>query len=398
MQTVKLPTGARIIIDTLEVHGHRADIVGGCVRDAILSREANDYDITTDASPEATCEIFKDYKTVKTGLKHGTLTVMIDGEGYEVTTYRRDGEYKDHRHPDEVFFTDSLREDLSRRDFTVNAICYSPSHGFTDPFDGVSDIKRKIIRAVGDPVKRFDEDALRIMRAVRFAAALGFEIEKGTASALREKQALLSGVSGERIFVELRKLLSSADGAYPVLCEYADVISTAIGNESIHIPEEGRFNAERDYSVRLFSLFCNEVGDADLRAFERVCDRLRVDNALRGAGRAALSSLGADVESRENIRLALFELGAENVRYLIKLKMLLGMCDGTPMRLLDSILDSGDAWTYRHLAVNGNDLLPLGISGTHVGDALRDALFSVIRGEVENARDELIKFIKTRHG
>lgn len=398
MQTIWIPKAVETIINKLESHGHRADIVGGCVRDALLMRQANDYDITTDASPEQTCEIFKDYRTLDTGLKHGTLTVMIDGEGYEVTTYRRDGEYKDHRHPDEVFFTDSLTEDLSRRDFTVNAICYSPKYGITDPFFGIEDIKRKIIRAVGEPAKRFDEDALRIMRAVRFAATLGFEIEEQTSLAVKKKRELLNSVSGERILVELSKLVASY-GAYDVIAEYKEVIAAATGYGDIRLPLRERFNAEDDWFVRFFAFFCDENGVGDVNAFNRACERLHADNKLKRSGIAVLASLNERVESRQEIKLALFELGADNVRLLMRLQRLVGKSADSALAELDSVLSSdNEPWSYRQLAIRGNDLEGIGIRGVELGAVLRSLLISVIKGEADNERGELIALAKKLHG
>ena len=202
-----LPDGVKAIIDILGRHGHRADVVGGCVRDSLLGKEPYDYDVTTDATPDEMIDIFRDFRTVPTGIKHGTLTVLVDGTPYEITTYRRDGDYRDHRHPDSVTFTEKIADDLSRRDFTVNAMAYNPTDGLTDLFGGQADLKAHLIRAVGDPTRRFDEDALRILRAVRFSATLGFRIEEGTARAAHDGAHLLSFVSGERIYTEIKKLI-----------------------------------------------------------------------------------------------------------------------------------------------------------------------------------------------
>ena len=177
---MNLPKEAEYIISRLNSFGYRADVVGGCVRDSMLGKQPSDYDITTNASPKEMKAVFSDLKTVETGIKHGTLTVIINSKTYEVTTYRVDGEYRDNRHPVSVVFTDRLSEDLSRRDFTVNAMCYSHEHGYTDLYGGREDLENKLIRAVGDPVKRFNEDALRILRALRFASTLGFSIEPET--------------------------------------------------------------------------------------------------------------------------------------------------------------------------------------------------------------------------
>ena len=204
---LQLPAAVNMIIDVLQAHGYEGFAVGGCVRDSVLNRTPDDWDITTSATPYQVKELFS--KTVDTGLQHGTVTVMVHGVGYEVTTYRIDGEYEDGRHPKEVQFTSNLTEDLKRRDFTINAMAYSKDRGLIDEFGGMQDLQRKIIRCVGDPWQRFGEDALRILRAVRFAAQLGFEIEENTKKAIVELTPTLSKISAERIQTETVKLLMS---------------------------------------------------------------------------------------------------------------------------------------------------------------------------------------------
>lgn len=209
---LEIPKNAETILHILEKAGYEAYVVGGCVRDSILGRSPDDWDITTSAKPEQVKALF--HRTVDTGLQHGTVTVLMEKEGYEVTTYRVDGEYEDGRHPKEVTFTASLKEDLKRRDFTINAMAYNPSSGLVDLFGGLEDIERKIIRCVGNPLERFTEDALRIMRAVRFSAQLGFAIEEETRKALKVLAPNLKHVSAERIQVELVKLLMSPHPDY----------------------------------------------------------------------------------------------------------------------------------------------------------------------------------------
>ena len=205
--TINIPQKAAQILRTLNAAGYEAYVVGGCVRDSILNRVPGDWDITTSALPEQVYELF--HRTVDTGIQHGTVTVMMDKEGFEVTTYRVDGEYHDGRHPDAVTFTRSLEEDLKRRDFTINAMAYHPEHGLVDLFGGMEDIDQKIIRCVGNPVERFTEDALRMLRAVRFSAQLGFTVEENTKAALARMAGNLEHVSAERIQTELVKLLVS---------------------------------------------------------------------------------------------------------------------------------------------------------------------------------------------
>ena len=204
---INIPQNVKLIIDTLEDAGYEAFAVGGCVRDALMGRVPNDWDITTSATPMQVKELFR--RTIDTGIKHGTVTIMLGKEGYEVTTYRIDGDYMDGRHPDKVIFTNNLIEDLKRRDFTINAMAYNERVGIVDAFDGINDLENKIIRCVGEATERFTEDALRILRALRFSAQLDFNINEATAVAVKELGKNLSLISKERIQTELDKLITS---------------------------------------------------------------------------------------------------------------------------------------------------------------------------------------------
>ena len=208
---ILIPTQAAEIIKTLSSHGYEAYAVGGCVRDSILGKTPSDWDITTSARPEQVKALFA--KTIDTGIKHGTVTVMMDKTGYEVTTYRIDGLYEDHRRPNDVTFTTSLREDLMRRDFTINAMAYNDTDGLIDLFGGMDDLQNRVIRCVGNARDRFEEDALRMLRAVRFAAELGFSLEPETRRALDRLHGSISRVAKERIFAELKKLLTAPHAA-----------------------------------------------------------------------------------------------------------------------------------------------------------------------------------------
>ena len=225
---INMPADVKTIISTLENAGFEAYAVGGCVRDSLLGREPNDWDITTNAKPEQTKELF--HRTIDTGLQHGTVTILMNHVGYEVTTYRIDGSYEDSRHPSSVTFTSDLTEDLKRRDFTINAMAYNDRSGIVDVFHGIEDMEKKIIRAVGDPCERFTEDALRIMRAVRFSAQLGYEIEEETKKAITSLAPTLANISAERIQVELVKLVTSA---HPE--KMMDIYETGIGD--VILPE-----------------------------------------------------------------------------------------------------------------------------------------------------------------
>lgn len=254
---IELPEKVNEIIETIQAAGHDAYAVGGCIRDSILGKEPNDWDITTSAKPEEVKELFR--RTVDTGIQHGTVTVLIDKEGFEVTTYRIDGEYEDGRHPKEVQFTDNLIEDLKRRDFTINAMAYNDARGLVDVFDGIGDLERGVIRCVGDARERFSEDALRMMRAIRFSAQLGYTIEESTRAAIRELAPTLSRISAERIQVELIKLMVSPHPDY--LREAYDT-----GVTSVFFPEFDRMMETPQNHPH----HCYNVGEHTLRSLSEV--------------------------------------------------------------------------------------------------------------------------------
>lgn len=255
-----IPEKVNYIIDKFMEHGYEAYAVGGCVRDMALGKEPMDWDITTSATPEEMKKIFR--RTVDTGIEHGTLTVLLDDEGFEVTTYRLDGNYKNHRHPESVVFTSNLIEDLKRRDFTINAMAFNNSEGFVDEFSGSEDLENKIIRCVGDPRRRFDEDALRILRSLRFSAQLDFDIEEETLKAMIEKSELLRNISAERIRDELDKILSS-DNPDRLFLAYE------LGITKIILPEFDKMMETKQNSV----YHAYSVGVHTVKAIEAVANR-----------------------------------------------------------------------------------------------------------------------------
>lgn len=220
---IKIPPQVNTVIEILNTNSKSAYVVGGACRDILMGKPAHDWDVTTSALPEETAALFSDYRVIETGIKHGTVTVIVDSVSIEITTYRIESGYSDNRHPDSVSFTDRIEDDLARRDFTVNAIAYSPSHGTVDPYGGIDDIKTKCIRCVGNPDIRFGEDALRILRALRFSSVLGFEIEHETKESIKRNYRLLSNISAERIFAETCKMLCGKD-IKRILTEFSEVI------------------------------------------------------------------------------------------------------------------------------------------------------------------------------
>lgn len=438
---IEMPDNANRIITTLEAAGYEAYIVGGCVRDAVLGRIPGDWDITTSARPEQVKELFK--RTIDTGIKHGTVTVMFDKEGYEVTTYRIDGEYTDHRRPDEVRFTSSLDEDLKRRDFTINAMAYSHKDGIIDIFGGIDDLNNKVIRAVGNPGDRFDEDALRILRAIRFAGQLGFDIERDTKTAMIVRAEHLTKISAERIRVELVKLLTSAHpekliDAYVmgitnyILPEFDRMMERPqnnpyhLYNVGVHSIEAVK-NIEPDEALRIAALL-HDVGKPDSYVVgedgidhfyghdkkgqeiaKDILKRLRFDNEtiklvtkLISWHDYALSSL----PSKKTFRKALNKMGADFFPTLIKIKkadmaaqsdyrleerrnVLDGLC-----RMYEEIMTEKDCLTIKDLAVNGSDLIAVGIKpGEGMGQILQYLLDKVLDEPRLNDKNILLNMV-----
>ena len=397
MYRISLPAPVRHIIELLNHSGYRADVVGGSVRDFLLGNIPDDYDITTSATPEEMKQVFSGYRTVETGIKHGTLTVIIDSTPYEITTYRLDGDYKDHRHPESVSFSREIAHDLSRRDFTMNAIAYNENDGITDLFFGTRDIENKIIRAVGNAETRFTEDALRILRAIRFAAKLGFSIDSETASAARAKKELLSFVSGERIFAEWKKLLE-ARYAYAVISEYKDIISEfLLPGKNISMPTEEKFSLGT-VSLRQLSLIMLSAEDA-YAAFTSLSDRLRFDNETKKEGITLIENYNkVTLDTEMSVRRALYTLGKKHTEAMITLKIMLGDQDSVSYSILKNVIDSRLPYSISHLEISGDDLISLGMMGKSVGNMLERVLYAVIDGEISNEREEILDYVKNTTG
>lgn len=434
---IQLPEACRFIIDRLDKYGYQGYAVGGCVRDSLMRRQPNDWDITTNALPEQLLEIFSDLPVIKTGLKHGTVTVMIEHEPFEVTTFRIDGNYSDGRHPDRVSFTSSITDDLARRDFTVNAMAYNEKTGLVDPFGGVQDLERKIIRCVGEPERRFREDALRLLRAVRFSAALGFSIEKKTLSALKTCSPTITLVAKERIFSELKKtviapyvsaaLRTAPDPFFAAIPELA-VIQNTPQNSRYHIYDvwEHTLHAlehiSPDVTSRLAVLF-HDVGKGICRMVGKDGYDHFYGHALHSAKLTyqALKTLRCDNKTLQDV-VALVELHDTHFPMRqAKFRRLLSRL-GYPLffKLLDvSRADSLShaPWcidercnalteakqeatrlqqenyclTLKQLAITGRDLIELGLNGKEIGEVLNSLLDTVIIGQIPNDRAILLK-------
>ena len=378
----------KLIFSKINAAGYRADIVGGPVRDFLRGVVPNDYDITTDATPDEVKRIFSRYRTVDTGIKHGTVTLVLDGGCYEITTYRIDGEYKDSRHPESVSFTPKIEEDLARRDFTMNAIAYNERDGITDLYGGADDISKRIIRAVRDPRLRFSEDALRILRAIRFSATLGFEIEENTRLAIFEKKHLLSDISRERVFCELKKTLAG-EYAYSVIEEYGEVILPFMsGLRSLRLPEKSLFDA-CEWDTRLMAIYYLS-SDSPAKDFVNMSKSLKTDAALRERGKILLSALDEYSLTEHGTKDALLAIGKDNLSELIKLSRVLGRDTKAAENSLSEILSMKLPYKLSELKIAGDDLIGLGFSGREVGGELSRLLREALFLRVENEKGALL--------
>ncbi len=435
---VELPIDVKKIIETLEAHGYEAFAVGGCVRDTLLLRVPGDWDVTTSAKPEEVKALFD--HTIDTGIQHGTVTVMMNHVGYEVTTYRIDGEYEDARHPKEVTFTSNLVEDLKRRDFTINAMAYNERAGLVDKFDGISDLENKVIRCVGDPMERFSEDALRMLRAIRFAAQLGFSIEEKTKEAIRALAPTLEKVSAERIATELVKILVSNHpeeirtayelGLTKVFIPEFDVAMETIQNNHHHMYTVGEHsivamqNVPPERIIRIIMLLHDLAKPVVLTTDDKGYDHF-VGHTQAGAdmARGILRRLKFDndtidivyrmikhhddrppMDNKALVRRRISEIGLENMPMMITIKRadIMGQSKynfESKMEYVDElekfyleVKEQGHCVDKKNLAINGKDLIELGMKpGKEMGIVL-DLLFEVVLNDPGlNQREKLIE-------
>ena len=437
---IELPTDVKYIIDTLHNAGYEAYAVGGCVRDSILGRTPDDWDITTSAMPLEVKRLFR--PTIDTGLQHGTVTVLRHHIGYEVTTYRIDGVYEDARHPKEVTFTRNLKEDLLRRDFTINAMAYNDEEGLIDEYGGLDDIKNKKIRCVGNPIDRFTEDALRMMRAVRFSAQLGYDIEQDTKKAARKLHQRLDMVSAERIQIELCKLITSDNPdflriAYElgitsvILPEFDECMKQeqhhihhcySVGEHILHAMTGIEADRTLRYSMLLHDIGkprCRIVDDEgkehyyghDVKSAEMAHDimkRLKFDNDTLKKVEILVRNHDLKVEENERaVRRAMNKLGSEMFPMLLKVKKADVLAQSDYMRaekldslknlwaIYDIIVSEGQCITIADLAVKGSDLISEGFKpGPELGRVLNGLLELVIEDPAKNNKEILLKEAK----
>lgn len=434
--TMDMPKNVDTAINLLQSAGFEAYAVGGCVRDSLLGKTPNDWDITTSAKPEDMKSVFADFHCIDTGIKHGTVTVVIDGEPLEITTFRLDGEYEDNRHPKSVTFTSDLGADLGRRDFTVNAMAYSKKTGTVDLFGGQNDLKNRIIRCVGDPDRRFNEDALRILRALRFASALDFEIEEKTAQSLLKNRALLGNISEERIAKELLKLVCGK-GAKRILTDFAPVLFEILP-ELQPMYKNSHDNPHHCYDIYehmliavesidpeptlRFAMLLHDCGKPAVKKFDengvahfyghqrisaeisaQILARLKVSNKFRDEILFLVSNHDRWelYENTEKMPRYLSKFGLDGVLKLLKVMRADVLAQSPEYRYrLDQIADAEETaknlaaqkpcLSLRELQINGRTLMDIGIpQGRKLGAVLAQLLDEVIDGVTKNTQEAL---------
>ena len=440
MLKIELTKEIKEVFNVLNRAGYECFIVGGCVRDFLLNKKPHDIDFTTNATPDQMKECFKNYNIIETGLKHGTLTVVINHQPYEITTYRTEGEYLDSRHPSKVEFVTDLKEDLVRRDFTINAIAYNPQIGFVDYFNGKQDLKNGIIRCVNEPIKRLTEDALRILRALRFAAVLNYEIEPLTEQACFDCSEKLKNISAERILSELEKTIIQPN-AHKIMFKYIDIWGVVIpellkmkGFEQRnphHVYDVWKHTcvalkgAAENEIVRLTVLF-HDIGKPDCFVLDEngyghfyghaekseeitrtILNRLKMDNVTKNEVLTLIKYHDLDLQPTEKyVKKLCYKLGSLN---MVKKLVLVQRADNfgqapihderiEKFNIIDEIILKLEkeelSFSLKDLEINGNDIISIGITGKEIGISLKYLLESVLNGEVKNEKKELLKHLK----
>ena len=392
MNFLVIPNDVKVIIDTLNNNGYEGYIVGGSVRDALMGLEPHDWDITTSALPDEVKEIFD--HTVDTGIKHGTVTVVINKTNYEITTYRIEGKYEDCRHPSTVSFTRDLHEDLLRRDFTVNAIAYHPKEGCVDIFGGIKDIQSKILRGVGEPKERFQEDALRMLRAVRFSTQLGFAIEDKTLCALKENGKLLKNISSERIREEMSRILCGKHIEKASLLwnsSLLEQISKELYKDVTLKENEIIFELSNIPKITglAYSVF---LQFSSYETQKRVIKFLKFDTKTKKLIEAILKNLNLNFETNEtSIRKLMSKVGIESLRGILEIKKAGGEQKAAEaLNIVDFVLEKKQCISINQLEINGDDLIKMGFErGEEIGNILNYALNLILEKPEFNSKSIL---------
>ncbi|RDY28741.1 CCA tRNA nucleotidyltransferase [Romboutsia weinsteinii] len=403
---IRLPKKVKYIIDKIYDEGYEAFIVGGCVRDSILGIEPNDYDITTSAKPNDIMNIFKGYKIIDNGIKHGTVAVVVDKDIYEITTYRVEGEYEDNRRPKSVEFTSNIKDDLQRRDFTINAIAYNDKIGLVDNFNGLIDIKNKIVKTVGDPDERFNEDGLRIVRAIRFSSKLGFQIEKETLNSIYKNANIIKNISIERITEEFTKTILSDNPEKIILLyktgimKYLDIDSD-INEESLKILRKCDKTLEDRLTIleyiSIVKAKCNLCIDSKKNS---VLNTLKYSNKLNIKCNIILEYMFIDLNDMNTVKIKqmLNKIGQDNLKKSLILKKIYSrfyLEDNTTqidniINEIDRIQNDKECYCIKDLDINGEILKELGYRGKDIGEKLNLLLNKVINNPKLNTRENLI--------
>ncbi len=392
MMKLNIPEAAAAVIGTLERYGCEAFAVGGCVRDAILGREPNDWDVTTSAHPDKILEMFSslpDFKAIPTGIVHGTVTVVYKRTPIEVTTYRIDGEYSDSRHPDSVNFTDDITADLARRDFTVNAMAYSDEHGLVDPYGGVHDLEARVIRCVGAPRERFSEDALRILRALRFSSVLGFTVEADTAAAAIESKSLLANVSRERIAAETSKLVCGRDAAR-IIKEFLPVICEILPDAKFGGIDKICTSIDRLCAPSVPLALAALLADCDADTTRTSLRSLRFDNATVSLCCAIVTHLHDCLCDEASVKRLCRDVGYGTAEDTILLGIARGKWDAALLDILLEIIEKDECVSLAQLKIGGDELLSLGAVPREIGGILEELLEKVIDGSLANQTTSLL--------
>ena len=431
---LKISNGAKKAIKMLVDSGYEAYAVGGCVRDMLMGNQAHDFDITTNALPHQTQEVFKNERTIETGLKHGTLTVLLEGESLEITTYRVDGEYLDSRHPESVSFTRKLEDDLSRRDFTMNALVYNDKDGVLDYFNGKADIENKIIRAIGDPKKRFSEDALRILRAIRFSSVLGFKIDEETKKAMVECKHLLHNISGERIAVEINKFVMGKNVKNAILENYDilgelvpefgkmhkfnqhnrwhiyDILEhTAVAVESTPVVPHLRLAMLFHDTGKVHTFFRDEKGighfyghgEKSAEVVRAYLNKYKYDNFTKDRVTWLVENHDVPTEERDIVvKRRLNKMGKERFLELLQIQRADNLAQNPELVDIDHFARlekmaeeiSKECFSLSTLAINGSELIEAGFEkGRGIGEILGTLLDEVIENKLPNEKNALLK-------
>ena len=414
---IDIPSEVALVLDKLKENNFEAYIVGGCVRDCLMGSEPKDWDITTSATPTMIKHCFFEYKVIETGIAHGTVTVVLNGMPIEVTTYRVDGSYSDSRHPDEVKFSSSIIEDLARRDFTINAIAYSPDEGLIDPFEGVNDIVEGVVRCVGDASLRFTEDALRIMRGLRFASQLSFIIAPDTSKEITLKKDLLKNISLERIIKELEGIITGynvksvleehIEVVYEVFPEIEEVFRCSdILKETLATIVYLEPSFIERFTVLLLPLVYNNA--YSLEAVEKILRKLKFDrDTINSVTQLIEYYIIEIVPNKRAIKSLLRLMGGERLEQLIDIKEAKSFFSSVDsdnryevsLEIMNEVIAKKECFTLADLAINGNDLIEIGIpAGTEIGEILNDILSDVIDEKIENTKEILLVEVKKRKG